>query len=54
VPDCDGVQQLLVALIEEDADRRSAAGVPHPRGGQEPDGGWADAGWGAGHRTTRF
>ena len=57
VPDSDGVQQLLVALIEEDADRRAAAGVPSPRGGKESDGGWdswADAGRDAGRRTTRF
>jgi uncharacterized membrane protein YdbT with pleckstrin-like domain len=59
VPDSDGVQQLLVALIEEDADRRAAAGVPHPRGSRESDGGWDDggwspAGWSTGQRTTRL
>jgi uncharacterized membrane protein YdbT with pleckstrin-like domain len=43
VPDTGGVQQLLVALIEEDADRRAAAGVPHPRRSRD-----------AGHRTARL
>jgi hypothetical protein len=53
VPDSDGVQQLLVALVEEDADRRGGAGVPPPRDGWDDDG-WTPAGWTAGHRTTRL
>ena len=52
VPDCEGVQQLLFALLEEDADRRGGAGVPLPRGGW--DDGWTPAGWTGGQRTTRF
>ena len=49
LPHSDRVQQLLVALMEEDADRRGAAGLPQPRGGREDDG-WTSAG----QRTTRF
>jgi uncharacterized membrane protein YdbT with pleckstrin-like domain len=52
VPDSDGVQQLLVQLVEEDADRRGA----HPSGavgraGDRRDrvgwdgSGWDDTGW---------
>ncbi|MGY1764414.1 PH domain-containing protein [Geodermatophilus sp. SYSU D00779] len=52
VPDCEGVQQLLFALLEE-ADRRGGAGVLPPRDGWDDDG-WTPAGWTAGHRTTRF
>ena len=56
VPDCDGVQQLLVALIEEDADRRGAH--PHGAAGRDAarwdDSGWAPAGWSTGQRTTRL
>jgi uncharacterized membrane protein YdbT with pleckstrin-like domain len=60
VPDCDGVQQLLVALIEEDADRRGAH--PHGAAGRDAarwddgwdDGGWAPAGWSTGQRTSRL
>ena len=52
VPACEGVQQLLFALREEDADRRGGTGVPLPRDGG--DDGWTPAGWTAGHRTTRF
>lgn len=53
VPDSDGVQQLLVALLEEDADRCGSAGVPPPRDGWADDG-WTPAGWTTGHRTTRL
>ena len=53
VPDCEGVQQLLFALLEEDADRRGGTGLPLPRDGEDDDG-WTPAGWTAGHRTTRF
>jgi uncharacterized membrane protein YdbT with pleckstrin-like domain len=52
VPDCEGVQQLLVALMEEDADRRSGRSVPLPRDGW--DDGWTPAGWTTGQRTTRL
>jgi len=60
VPDCDVVQQLLVALIEEDADRRGAH--PHGAAGRDAarwddgwdDGGWTPAGWSTGQRTTRL
>jgi uncharacterized membrane protein YdbT with pleckstrin-like domain len=59
VPDCEGVQQLLVALVEEDADRRAAH---HPGAVDRADrwgpAGWDDdqdpAGWSTGHRTTRL
>jgi uncharacterized membrane protein YdbT with pleckstrin-like domain len=59
VPDSDGVQQLLVALVEEDADRRAAH---HPgavgRADRWGPAGWDDdqdpAGWSTGHRTTRL
>ena len=54
VPDSDGVQQLLVALLEEDVDRRGPAGVPSPRDGWADDDGWTPTGWTTGHRTTRF
>ena len=53
VPDSDGVQQLLVALMAEDVDRRGDAGVPPPRDGWDDDG-WTSAGWTAGHRITRL
>ncbi len=52
VPDSDGVQQLLVALVAEDADRRGASGVP-PRQGWDDDG-WTPAGWTTEQRTTRL
>ncbi|SDY30180.1 PH domain-containing protein [Geodermatophilus africanus] len=51
VPDSDGVQQLLVALVAEDADRRGAP-VP-PRQGWDDDG-WTPAGWTTPQRTTRL
>jgi uncharacterized membrane protein YdbT with pleckstrin-like domain len=61
VPDSDGVQQLLVQLMEEDADRRGApsSGAVVWDGRRRDDSGWDDdgrtaAGWSAGHRTTRF
>jgi uncharacterized membrane protein YdbT with pleckstrin-like domain len=54
VPGSDGVQQLLVALMEEDADRRGVAGVPQPREGRGDDDGWTSAGWNAGQRTTHL
>ena len=56
VPDSDGVQQLLVQLLEEDADRRGA----HPSGAVTwadsgwDDDGWTPAGWTTGQRTTRL
>jgi uncharacterized membrane protein YdbT with pleckstrin-like domain len=50
VPDSDGVQQLLVALVAEDADLRGAPGVP-PRQGW--DDGWDDDGWTPAGRTTQ-
>ena len=57
VPDSDGVQQLLVALVEEDADRRDAHAADRdggwPGAGWD-DGGWDDAGWTPGHRTARL
>jgi uncharacterized membrane protein YdbT with pleckstrin-like domain len=60
VPDCEGVQQLLVALMEEDADRRAAhhSGVVD-RADRWGPAGWDDdgrspAGWSTGHRTTRL
>ena len=53
VPDCEGVQQLLFALLEEDADRRGGASVQLSRDGWD-DAGWTPAGWIAGYRTTRF
>jgi hypothetical protein len=53
VPDSDGVQQLLVQLMEEDADRRGAAGVPLSRDGWDDDG-WTRAGRTFQQRTTRF
>ena len=59
VPGSAGVQQLLVALIGENADRRGA----HPHGAAGADGtrwddgwdaGWTPAGWSTGQRTTRL
>ena len=52
VPDCEGVQQLLVALMEEDADRRSGRSVPLSRDGWGD--GWTPVGWITGQRTTRL
>ena len=52
VPDSDGVQQLLVALVAEDADRRGASGVP-PRQGWDDDG-WTPAGRTTEQRTSRL
>jgi hypothetical protein len=66
VPDSDGVQQLLVQLVEEDADRRGAhpsgavgrAGDRRDRAGWDDTGwdddGWTPAGWSTGQRTTRL
>lgn len=54
VPGSDGVQQLLVALVEEDADRRSGADAPLPPDRWDDAGGWDDAGWTPGHRTARL
>jgi uncharacterized membrane protein YdbT with pleckstrin-like domain len=60
VPDSDGVQQLLVQLMEEDADRRGG----HPPGASARagdrwddsgwDDGWTPAGWTTEQRTTRL
>ena len=52
VPDSDGVQQLLVGLVAEDADRRGASGVP-PRQGWDDDG-WTPAGRTTEQRTSRL
>ena len=56
VPGSDGVQQLLVALMEEDADRRGGH-VPGAVGwddGGWDDAGWTPAGWTPQQRTTRL
>ncbi len=47
VPDSDGVQQLLVQLVEEDADRRGAhpSGAVGRAGDRRDRAGWADTGW---------
>lgn len=60
VPDSDGVQQLLVQLVEEDTDRRGghASGVAGRDGDRwdEPgwDDGWTAPGWRSEQRTTRL
>lgn len=56
VPGSEGIQQLLVALMEDDVDRRGMAGVPLPRAGRDGDrwDGWDAADWGTPRRTIRF
>ena len=45
IPDCDGVQQLLNHMVEEDSDRRVQESAEYVRGDHGWDGG------GALHRT---
>jgi len=55
VPDAEGVAQLVIALADEDADRRAAPAVPPPRDGWADDDGWTPAGWTTGpQRTSRL
>jgi uncharacterized membrane protein YdbT with pleckstrin-like domain len=57
VPDSDGVQQLLVALVAEDADRRGSSAVPPQQGWDDAgwdDVGWTPAGWTTEQGTTRL
>ncbi len=56
VPDSDEVQQLLAALVAEDADRRGASDVPPRQGWDDAgwdDDGWTPAGWTTEQRTSR-
>ncbi|HEX2300306.1 MAG TPA: PH domain-containing protein [Pseudonocardiaceae bacterium] len=56
VPDSDGVQQLIVQLMEEAADRRGThpSGAVARAGDGWEDHGWAPPGWTTEQRTTRL